>query len=295
MKLTHWLAGAVLALGAALTLSGCSTHAASNKLTVVSSVDFYGEVAKAVVGDYGTVTSVIDNPDIDPHDYEPTTAVAKTVARANVVIVNGGGYDSWMDKLVGADSGTVKVVSAAKVVGIRDGENEHVWYKPEVMPKMARALAKQFGALDPKHRAAYTANATAYIKKLQPLTAQIARLKAKAAGQAVAVSEPVFSNALSALGYRIINPHFAAAVEESTDPSPKDIRELTAAIKHKQIAFFVQNVQVESKVVSNIVAQVRAAGIPVLKVTETMPAKQTYTSWMMSQYAQLEKIQNTQK
>ncbi|WP_225418481.1 metal ABC transporter solute-binding protein, Zn/Mn family [Lacticaseibacillus daqingensis] len=295
MKWRTWLALAGLAFGASMLLSGCQTKASQDKgLQVVASVDFYGEVAKAVVGTHGTVTSVIDKLDVDPHDYEPTTEVAKTVANADIVIDNGGGYDSWMTKLIAADSGNTTTVTAAKVVGIKDGENEHIWYKPDVMPKMATALAKAFGQRDPAHKQAYADNAAAYIKKLQPLLKQIDALKARAVGQKVAVSEPVFSNALSYLGYTIVNDHFAQAVEESTDPSPKDIRALEAQIQGKQIAFFVQNTQVESKIVTNIVKQVRAAGIPVLQVTETMPAGKTYTSWMTAQYNQLKAIQTKQ-
>ncbi|WP_461226035.1 metal ABC transporter solute-binding protein, Zn/Mn family [Lacticaseibacillus suihuaensis] len=290
---THWLVAALLTLAVASGLSGCGKAAApqAKGLQVVASVDFYADVARAVVGDHGTVTAVINRPDIDPHDYEPTVDVAKTVAKAQIVIQNGAGYDDWMNRLLAADDTGITQVTAAKVVGIKDGDNEHVWYKPDVMPKLARALAAACAKQDPKHKAAYAKNAAAYIKSLKPLTAKIAALKKGASGQAVAVSEPVFDNALNAMGYRIVNNHFAQAIEEGTDPSPADIRELEAAIAAGKLAFFVQNTQAESKVVTNIVKKVRAAKIPVLKVTETMPTNATYTSWMMQQYNALAKIQ----
>ncbi|WP_225047914.1 metal ABC transporter solute-binding protein, Zn/Mn family [Lacticaseibacillus kribbianus] len=285
----------LIALVAAGALAGCGQTATPKRqgLQVVTTVDFYADVARAVLGDHGTVTAVINRPDIDPHDYEPTVNVAKTVAAAQVVLKNGAGYDDWMDRLTAADGAGITTVSAAKVVGIKDGDNEHIWYKPDVMPELARALAKVYGQKDPEHKAAYRTNAEAYIRRLSPLTAKIASLKKGAAGQAVAVSEPVFDNALSAMGYRIVNNHFAQAIEEGTDPSPADIRALEAAIEKKDIAFFVQNTQADSKVVTNIVKKVRAAGIPVLQVTETMPAHTTYTSWMMQQYDALAKIQRS--
>lgn len=298
MKLKHWLTAlAVVAMG--VGLAACSSgHSATpsgrKKLTVVASVNFYGEVAKAVVGNHGTVTSVIDNPDVDPHDYDPTTDVAKSVAKADVIVANGAGYDGWMTRLVDANNTDAKVVSAAKVVGVANGENEHIWYKPKMMIKMASALAKQYGKLDPAYRRAYEANAQGYIKKLTPLADLIDQTRAQAHGEAVAVSEPVFDNALHYLGYKVVDEHFSKANEDGTDPSPKDIRDLQAAIKGKKIRFFVQNTQVKSPTVTNMVALAKRSGVPVLNVTETMPSGKTYISWMTAQYRALDKIQQKQ-
>ncbi|WP_125579222.1 metal ABC transporter solute-binding protein, Zn/Mn family [Lacticaseibacillus suibinensis] len=288
MKRHFWLLGLIMLLG----LTACSPKPSAHKqLTVVASVNFYGEVAQAVAGDYGHVTAIINNPAVDPHDYEPTTEAAKTVADANVVVVNGAGYDSWMSRLTAADDDPVKTVSAAKVVGVKAGENEHIWYKPKMMVKMANALAQTYGEVDPAHKVAYRKNAQRYIKSLQPMFALEAQLKASAKNQTVAVSEPVFDNTLTALGYRIMNGHFARAIEDSSDPSPQDVRQLERALEAKQVAFFVQNTQVDSKIVTNMVAKAKAAGVPIVKVTETMPKGQTYSSWMMAQYKQIQKIQ----
>lgn len=298
MKLKHWLTAlAIFAMG--IGLAACSSgHSAtpngSKKLNVVASVNFYGEVAKAIAGKYGTVTSVIDNPDVDPHDYEPTTDVAKSVANADVIVENGAGYDGWMAKLVAANNTDAKVVSAAKVVGVANGENEHIWYKPKMMIQMANALAKQYGKVDPAHKADYEKNAQAYIKKLTPLTDLIDQTRAKAHGEAVAVSEPVFDNALHYLGYKVVDNHFSKANEDGTDPSPKDIRDLQADIKAKKIKFFVENTQVQSKTIDNMVALAKKSGVPVLKVTETMPSGDTYISWMTAQFRALDKIQQKQ-
>jgi zinc/manganese transport system substrate-binding protein len=278
-----------------LVLVGCGKRPAEHdgKLNVVTSVDFYAEVAEAVVGHYGHVTSVINDPAIDPHDYEPTVATGKLVAQSDLVLTNGAGYDSWMTKLTRAEP-HVAVLSAAKVVGVRDGENEHIWYKPTAMPKLATALAKRLGKLDPQHRAAFQANATRYIQHLQPLMHQIDQLQAQRQRSAVAVSEPVFDNALTYMGYHVVNSHFAAAIEEGTDPSPTDIRTLNAQMKAGQIAFFVLNTQVDSKIVTNAVATAKANHVPILKVTETLPKGLTYTSWMQKQYRALAKIQAAQ-
>lgn len=281
----YWLLAILM-----FVLVGCSRQQqATNKLNVVTSVDFYAEVAKAVVGTHGHVHSVINDPAVDPHDFTPTVADGKLVAQADVVLANGAGYDSWMSKLTAAEP-HVAVVSAAKVVGVHDGQNEHIWYNPTAMPKLANALAKQLSRSDPKHKAAYEKNAQRYIQSLKPLLATIDNLRAKQPGQLVAVSEPVFDNALHYLGYQVANPHFASAVEEGTDPSPADVKALQSQVQAGKIRFFVRNTQVQSAIVDNAVADAKQHGVAVLDVTETLPKHLTYTSWMTKQYHALAKI-----
>ena len=294
-----WLVG-LMSLMVMLLLAACgqqtkqsNSSVAPDKIKVIASVDFYGEVAKAVLGNHGSVTSIIDNPDVDPHDYEPTTAVGKSVATANVVVANGIGYDGWMDKLVKAANNKVQYVRVGEdVMAKKEGDNEHLWYNDKTMPELANYLAKVYGKLDAKNAKAYTANAKKYIASLEPLTKLIAELKTKSNGQKVDVSEPVFDNALDALGYKMNDAHFAKATEDGTDPSPADIAQIKADIKSKKIAFFVQNSQADSKLVDQLADEAKAAGVPVLKVTETLPKDKTYLTWMLGQYQDLQKIQN---
>lgn len=276
-------------------LVACGRPAAKSGVRVGATVDFYGEMAKAVVGRYGTATSVIADPAVDPHDYEPTTAVGKAVAQADVVVANGAGYDSWMNKLVAANGNRAAVVSAASVVGVKNGENEHIWYKPTALPAMATALAKRLGKIDPQHKAAYAKQAQAYIARLKPVTDLVAKLRRGSDGQKVAVSEPVFNNALTAMGYRVSDTHFAQAIEEGTDPSPADIRRLKADFTKHRVAFFVVNTQVDSKIVAAMVTAAKAANVPVVHVTETLPANMTYAQWMLRQYRAVEAIQKENK
>lgn len=280
----------VALIGLVMLLVGCGqTQSTTTKLHVVASVDFYGEVAQEVLGKHGTVTSVINDPNVDPHDYAPTSQIGKTVAKADVLIANGAGYDSWMTKLANAQPDT-PMISAAKVVGVKNGENEHIWYKPQAMKLMAKALAKRFGKLDPKHKATYTRNAQRYIASLKPLDEAVAQLKTLGQGKSALVSEPVFNNALQAIGVKVADQHFAQAIEEGSDPTPADIRQNTTLLKQHQVAFVVINKQVQSKVVTNLTQQAQAQQVPILKVTETMPRHQTYLQWQLSQYQALIKL-----
>lgn len=280
---------ASLTLCLILGLSACAknqTQTKADQLKIVTTTDFYGEVAQAVLGTHGIVTPIITSPSIDPHDYEPTTKTAKLVAKADLAVYNGLEYDSWIKKL-----GAKKYLTVASVTGAKIGQNEHLWYQPQTMSKLALALAKEYGRLDPKHKQEYLANAKKYQDKLAPLTKMVAQIKANSRGQKVAVSEPVFDYALEAMGYHITNKHFAMAAEEETDPSYTDIKKLQTAIKNKEIAFFVLNTQSDSKVITNMVKLCQEYKIPVVKVTETLPAHQTYISWMKKQYQQVLALQ----
>lgn len=262
-------------------------------IRVMTSLNFYGEVAKAVAGEHGQVTSLIDSSAVDTHDYQPTAKQARQLATANVAIENGLGYDQWMNKMVKATDHKLTVVNVARDVAKKHaGDNEHVWYQPATMQKLATQLAAEFSQLDPKHKDEYQANAKAYQKRLDKLNAVIETAKAGVGeNKRVAVSEPVFDYALNNLGYEIANPHFEKAVEDDNDPSPQDIAQLRDDIKNHRIAFFVNNAQESDRTVKNLVKLAHENDVPVLSVTETEPDGDDYVSWMTKQYQALIKIQ----
>lgn len=286
-------------LALSLFLGGCQTAphrartTAQKPIHVVASVDFYGEVASAVLGNHGRVTTLIKSPSVDPHDFDPTPRDATTVSHANVVLGNGLGYDTWLDKLVkSSGQRQLKTIHVGEDVRhLKAGVNEHIWYDPQTMPQLATYLAQQFGRQAPQYKADYQRNARRYVRRLAPLQRQITRLKAQSQHQAVAVSEPVFDAALSALGYRRISDRFEKAVENGTDPAPRDVHALQTAIKQRKIAFFVNNQQASNKTVAGMVRLAKQSGVPVLNVTETRPKGLTYREWMQRQYRQLARIQ----
>ncbi|MEK1304215.1 zinc ABC transporter solute-binding protein [Limosilactobacillus fermentum] len=298
MKRKYWGIGAlvvVLAVIVGLMVTGWSPSKSHQKpIRVVTSLNFYGEVAKAVAGDHGTVTSFINSSAVEPHEFQPTTKQAKQVAIANVAIENGLGYDAWMSKMVKADSkNKITLINVGEQVAKeKDGANEHVWYRPATMSALATTLAKQFSKLDPDHKADYEKNAKAYQAKLQKLDKVIAQVKQNVGdNRLVDVSEPVFDYALENLGYQINDQHFEKAVEDDSDPSPKDIQQIQDDITNHRITFFVNNSQESGKTVENLVKLAKENNVPVLNVTESEPDGEDYVSWMTKQYQALLKIQ----
>ncbi|EEW54579.1 metal ABC transporter solute-binding protein, Zn/Mn family [Limosilactobacillus antri] len=287
---------AVVFLLSLIPLRNFSQH--QKPIRVVASLDFYGEVARAVAGKYGQVTTVINNAAVDPHDYQPGTQQARALSNANLVIQNGLGYDHWLTKLVqGSGNGRVTTIDVARQVAAKkSGDNEHVWYQPATIGRLAQQLADQYSKLDPAHASYYHQRARAYLNTLQPLDQTIAQARqGVGANRRVAVSEPVFDYALENLGYQVVDHHFAKAVEDGNDPSPQDISALQTAIKNHQLAFLVENSQTDDRVVTNLVKLAHQYGVPVLKVTESKPNGLTYEQWMTKQYQQLIKIQEGEK
>lgn len=281
-----------LLLSLILILAGCSanTQKKAKGISVVATTDFYGEVAKAVLGSHGSVTSIINNPSIDPHDFEPTTKTAKTVANSAILLYNGIGYDSWAKKL----SGAKKIAVGEDIMNKKDGDNEHLWYNSKTMPAVAKYLAKRFGKIDSKHKEEYLKNAKKYANSLSKLDTMINQIKKNSNNKLVDVSEPVFDYALQDMGYKVNNVHFSNSVEKGTDPSPSDIKDMQNDIKNHKIAFFVQNTQASDKVVKNLVALCKQYNVPVVSVTETLPKHKDYFNWMKGEYQQVLNIQKSE-
>ncbi|ARN93889.1 metal ABC transporter substrate-binding protein (plasmid) [Levilactobacillus brevis] len=286
------LAFLILTVGVA----GCSTNKStqrSDKINVVATTDFYGAAARAVLGNKGTVTSVINNPNVDPHDYEPTASVGKEVAKANIIVANGIGYDGWMDKLAKNTKGQTYIKVGDDLLGKKDGDNPHLWYRPTTMPTLVNQLAKKYAKLQPNNKEYFKQNAKKYISSLKPVDQEINKLKNiahKQKNKAVYVSEPVFDYALEAMGFKVANHSFEEDTENDVDYAPKTIKQMQAGIENHKISLFVFNKQVDSKTVNNFVALAKKNKIPVLPVTETLPKGENYKTWMLKQYKQLYNI-----
>ena len=276
-------------LSIVITLTACSTKRESNtknhKVDIVTSTNIYANIAKNIVGKHGKVQAIITNGDTDPHDFEPTTNSAKEVANANIVIANGLGYDDWMAKL--ADSNDIHVTKVGEqLMGLKQGDNPHIWYNLNMPKKYVDYIVKRASQIDPKDAGYFRKNARNYLNKIQnikQIAAKIDGVKSKP----VYVSEPVFDYALERCHFKIGNPAFEEAVENETAPSAQVVHTMQQSIKHRKIAFFVNNVQASSSTVNGMVKLANQNQIPVLKVRETMPNGTSYYEWMKDNYQKL--------
>jgi zinc/manganese transport system substrate-binding protein len=282
-------------ISTALLLSGCSstgtkandtTNTPAGKIKIVAAENFLGEVATAVGGDRVEVTSVITSPDMDPHSFEATTDTSKAISDAQVVVYVGVGYDSWIEKLLKSSSTSKKVINLGELLGKKDGDNPHVWYIPESMPKLADALAEQLGKIDSSQTDAFKKRAQDYKTSLAPLADLVKKLK-QTSPTDVAVSEPVFGYMSEALNLKTVNEKFALAIEEETDPAPGDVAALQDVLKGKKVKMFIQNTQVDSPTVKTMVDLAASNQIPIVHVTETEPQGKNYLQWMTDQLTEV--------
>ena len=292
-KITKFISIMGLVTLLSLITVGCSNKqnstSQSNKISIVTTTNVYSDIAKNIVGKYGTATAIIDKSSVDPHDFDPTTADAKKVAQANIIVANGLGYDSWMNKL--AKSVDKKPVLVGEdLMGLKSGDNPHIWYNLDMPTKYVEYLVKRLSKLDKKHAAYFKENGEKYLAKIDKIK-QLAQAN-KGDQKTVFVSEPVFDYALQEAGYKIGDKEFEEAIENGTDPSPKTINEMNNAIKQKKIAFFVNNTQASSSTVKSFVKLAKKNNVPVLNVRETIPNNTTYLAWMKENYQKLADIQN---
>jgi zinc/manganese transport system substrate-binding protein len=292
---TLLLATALLAAGVAACGGGASGPAApgpGGKLEVVAVENFWGSLAAQVGGDRVHVTSIIANPSTDPHDYEPTSADGRTLASANVVIVNGIGYDPWADKLLAANpvSGRIEV-RVGDVVGLRPGDNPHRWYSPADVERVIRRITSAYERAAPGDAAYFAAQARRLeMTGLRRYHALIAAIRSKYAGTPVGASESIFAPLAADLGLKLITPPgFLKATSEGSDPTASDTSTAHDQITGRKVKVWVYNSQNATPDIKRLNEQARANRIPVATVTETLtPPGASFQQW---QVGELERLQ----
>ncbi|OSC24969.1 ABC transporter substrate-binding protein [Mycobacterium vulneris] len=271
--------------------SGTSSTGAGPKLAAVATINAWGSIASQLGGDRVRVTSIITNPDTDPHSYEPSTADARMVADAKVVVENGIGYDTWADKMLAPDPNPQRtVVNVGDSVGVAQGGNPHQWYSPDSVTKVANAITAAYKNADPNDSGYFDQENQQFLNQvLSNYHGLIASIKAKYAGTPVAASESIFSPLSDALGLNLITPpQFLKAISEGSDPSPADKATIDRQIATKAIKVYVFNTQNNDPDVQAQVDAAKKQGIPVTSVTETLsPANVSFQDWQCTQLSGL--------
>ncbi|WP_439943825.1 metal ABC transporter solute-binding protein, Zn/Mn family [Streptomyces sp. BBFR115] len=266
------------------TESAASTGSAAAKIPVVASTNVWGDIAQQVGGDKVTVTSIITNPDQDPHSFEASTRNQLTLSKARLVIENGGGYDDFVSRMTKSNPSAAKI-DAVEVSGHEapaGGElNEHVWYDFPSVEKVADRIAEELGKVSPEDAATFEKNAETFTAKLEPLTAKEAGIKKNHAGDGVAITEPVPLYMTEAAGLENKTPEeFSEAIEEGDDVSPQVLRTTLGLFSSHQVKVLVYNEQTAGAQTQKVLDAAKKAGVPVVPVTETLPAGKDYLSWM---------------
>jgi len=261
-------------------------------LAVVGTENFYADLLAQIGGQRVTAASLLNDPNADPHAFESSPQDAALVADARLVIVNGLGYDAFMDRLLAASERPDRVVITVQaLLGVADDVNVHVWYDPATMPKVAAAAADSLARLDPPNANWYASRERAYLATLAPIGDRIAKLKASYAGSPIAFTEDVAGYLTDAIGLVVKTPvGFMKAVEEGTDPPPADVASERDLFTGKLVKALLYNSQVTSPTTGGIHDLAQQNGIPIVGVAETIPAGfDTYQEWQLAQLADLDR------
>ena len=259
-------------------------------LQVVAAENFWGNLATQLGGSRVQVTSIVTDPNADPHDYESTTQDARAVADADYVIENGAGYDTWIDKLISAGGKQSRItLNVATLVGKKEGDNPHLWYNPAYVNQAIAQMKADFIALDPADAAYFEQQYAALQSSLEPYQQKIADIKTHYAGVPVGATEDIFVYFADATGLDLTTPPaFIQAVGDGDDPPAQSVAAFQNQIQHKQIKVLVYNEQTVTPVTENIKSLAQAQNIPIVGITETMPLSGNFQDWMGAEATALE-------
>jgi zinc/manganese transport system substrate-binding protein len=258
--------------------------------SIVAAENFYGDVARQLAGPNAKVTSILSNPDEDPHLFEASPSVARALASATIAVYNGLDYDPWMAKLLGASSSAARqTIVVADLVHKQTGSNPHLWYDPATMAAYAQALSADLIANDPARQSDYEARLQSFLASLHPLQDRVAALRAKYAGTPVTATEPVFGYMAAALGLDMRNERFQLAVMNDTEPSASDVAAFEADLRQHRVKLFIYNSQATDTAAQRLLRIAQEEKVPVIGVTETEPKGRDYQHWMLGQIDQLDK------
>ncbi len=316
------LAAAVIG---AFALAGCGTateagapeasaSAASSAIEVVASTNIYGQIVEQIGGEHVSVTSIIDSVTVDPHTYEATARDRLALEQAALVVSNGGGYDAYVDALVG-DRDVERVIAVEQSHAFHEahgddddhddhdhdhadhddhdadhddhhghshieGFNEHVWFDPHTMIHVVEAITEELGELSPANASFFTQNAAALIVELETAEARVENLSSQSA-TAVFLTEPLPGYLVTSAGLSDVTPEgFAEAVEAGNDVAPAVMLAASNLISAGGVTAVLANEQTSDAATAQILAEAEAAGVPIARFTELLAPGQTYLEWL---------------
>lgn len=282
------LSAMVLAVG--ISACGAEKAVGTHEIpSVVASTDVWGSVAHAIAGDHAKVTSIISGAAADPHSFEASPADATAIIDATLVVYNGGGYDQWVDDILTSHPGVASIDAYALLDAAALGEpaqastpqaNEHVFYDLNTAEAVADAVADKLAQADPVHAAQYASNVEVFNREADTVRQLEKSIRTTHPGAAVVATEPVAHYLLIAAGLIDKTPKgFTSAVEQDTDPAPVDVAAMLDLISARQVDAVLINPQTATAVTKKIQAAADSAGVPIVTITETLPAGTDYLAW----------------
>lgn len=256
---------------------------------IVAAENMYGDIAKQIGGVHVDVTTILSNPDQDPHSFELTPSVGYALTKAQLVIINGVGYDAWADRLLSHQTqNRPKIILAQDILGKKMGDNPHLWYDIDGMQKLSQYLAKQYIDLMPENRNLFEANLAQFSNQLTQIKKRIETIKSQHLGLFVAATEPVCGIMVEKLGFEMGEQNFQWVIMNGGEPSPRQVAQFEDDLRQKKIKLLFYNAQVITPETDRLKQIANQANIPIIGVSETMPEGMSYQQWMNDTLSKIE-------
>jgi zinc/manganese transport system substrate-binding protein len=237
-----------------------------------------------------TVTSILSDPNADPHEYQPTANDAKSYQTAKLVVENGLGYDDFSDKIIATLPVKPTVLNVGAALGLQVGANPHVWYSPTYVDRIVQAITANLKDVNPGAASYFDSQTTSFMNgALAAYHASLQQLQTQFKGAPVASTESIFVYMAQAADLNLVSPpSFMDAVAEGNDPTAQDLAAFQNLITNHQIKVLVYNTQTVTSVTEQLKAMATANNIPIVGVSETMPLDvQTFQGWQANQLQDL--------
>ncbi len=259
--------------------------ASADELKIVAAENFYGGIAQQIAGKNAVVSSILTDPNQDPHEFTSNAETAKSVADADIVIYSGISYDPWMDRLLATGGKPNRVViKVSDLIGAKEGDNPHIWYDPRTMPALAAKLAEALSKASPDQAISFQKRVDDFNASMKPELELIAQIKKDATGIEVTATEPVFGYMADALGFKMLNYDFQLKIMNDAEPTADETSEFEKSLKSKTVKILFYNSQVSDPTTDRMQKIAQAAKIPIVGVTETQPLDQkSYVGWMLTE------------
>ena len=248
---------------------------------VLAVENFYASLANQIGGQCVQTTTILSDPDADPHEFQPTASDVRSYRGAQLVIEDGLGYDDFSDKILKTVSPAPALVKAGDVLGLQVGANPHVWYSAGYVDQIRAAILSQLKTLDPQASAYFDAQSAALDQEFTTYHNLINQIASSYGNTPVGATESIFVDMAYTTGLNLISPpEFMDAVAEGNEPSARDVATFQNQITNHQIKVLVYNTQTVTSLTEQLKAMAQQNNIPIVGVSETMPlGAQTFQGW----------------
>ncbi len=254
---------------------------------VVAAENMYGNIAKQIGGDYVQMVNILNNPSQDPHLFSTTPSIAKDIATADIIVYNGADYDPWIIPLLNQQQ--KKIINIAELAKIPSGHNPHLWYSPVIAPLFANKIKDLYVEIDVQHQKIFEENYQQFDQAYQKIFSKIAEIKKRFKNTPVIATESVFNEMVESCGLIMRGKDFQMKMMNDIPPSISDVKSFENDLRQHQVRVLIYNEQVFNPLTKKMLDIAKEENIPIVGVTEMMPAHINFIDWILKELNDLQK------